>query len=287
MSQAEDQIHDKTHDQTDQEAYRQQIERWRKEREAALRLPEGWLSLAGLFILKEREYSLGSGVDNQIVLPESAPAHLGVLHYQAQKAHLDVTSDAPVLVNGAPMRSVEMVDNHNGRQPTVVKVGTVSMNLHKFGDEIALRVKDSASAAVQEFAGCRWYEVKPEYHVQGHLTRQPAPAAIPVITSVKTEAHYQSVGVVVFELLGQRLQLLAAATSNPNELFIIFRDATAGRETYGAGRYLYAAVDETGRVNLDFNKAYNPPCAFTPYATCSWPPAENVLAVAIEAGELY
>jgi uncharacterized protein (DUF1684 family) len=238
-------------------------------------------------MLKEGEYSLGSGDDNQIVLPESAPAHLGTLHYGTEKAHLDVTSDAPLLVNGAPMRSVEMVDNRDGRQPTVVKVGTVSLNLHKFGDEIALRVKDSAAAAIQEFAGCRWYEVKPAYHVQGHLTRQSTPAAIPVTTSVRTAAQYQSVGVVAFELLGQQLQLLAAATSNPNELFIIFRDATAGRETYGAGRYLHAAVDETGRVNLDFNKAYNPPCAFTPYATCSWPPAENVLAVAIEAGELY
>ena len=92
-------------------------------------------------------------------------------------------------------------------------------------------------------------------------------------------------GVVEFELLGQPLRLVAAGTSKPTELFIILRDATSGRSTYGAGRYLYAPVDGADRVTLDFNMAYNPPCAFTPYATCSLPPAENVLRQAIEAGE--
>jgi uncharacterized protein (DUF1684 family) len=107
------------------------------------------------------------------------------------------------------------------------------------------------------------------------LVREASPTAIAVDTSVKTLAQYQSVGAVEFDLLGQRLKLLGSAASRPNELFIIFRDATAGRTTYGAGRYLYAPVDEAGNVLLDFNKAYSPPCAFTPYATCSLPPAER------------
>jgi uncharacterized protein (DUF1684 family) len=179
-----------------------------------------------------------------------------------------------------------MVDNHAGRQPTLVKIGSVSFNLHRFGDEVALRVRDSASPAVQAFGGCAWYEIKLEYRVQGRLVRQDTPSVLTVNTSVNTLAQFQSVGTIEFELLGQPLRLLASAANKPDELFIILRDATAGQTTYGAGRYLYAPVDEAGNVLLDFNKAYNPPCAFTPYATCSLPPTENRLKVAVEAGEL-
>ena len=267
--------------------YRAEIERWRREREAGLRSPEGWLSLVGLFMLEEGTYSLGSDDGNRIVLPSNAPAQLGTLEYRAGKATLTVTAEAPVEVDGVSTHLVEMVDNRAGQAATMVKVGSVRFNLHKFGDEVALRVRDSANRAVQDFAGCRWYEVKPEYCVQGRFVRDAAPTSIEVTTSVKTTAQYASIGVIEFELLGHPLKLVASAASNPRELFIILRDATAGDMTYGAGRYLYASVDDDGLVKLDFNKLYSPPCAFTPYATCSLPPRENVLSVAIEAGELY
>jgi uncharacterized protein (DUF1684 family) len=278
------------------DGYRLQIEKWRKEREASLRAPDGWLSLVGLFMLTDDEYSVGSGNGNDIVLPPSAPQVLGSLSFQQGKTALALTRDVPggvaVLVNGEPLDApansgghlVELHDNSNGR-PTIVKAGSVSFNVHKFGEDFALRVRDSASPAIQEFSGCSWYEIQPDHRLQGHLIRQRAPTPIAVPTSVKTVAEYQKIGAVEFELQGRPLQLLAAATSKPNEIFIILRDATAGRETYGAGRYLYAEVDEAGNVDLDFNKAYNPPCAFTPYATCSLPPAQNILPVAIEAGE--
>ena len=265
--------------------YCQEIERWRKEREAALTAPDGWLSLAGLFMLADGVYMIGSSEANHIVLPPSAPAQVGTLAYQDGKATLNVTTETPVWVNDEWLRSVEMTDNRGGRTPTLVKVGSVSLNLHRFGDEIALRVKDSTNAAIGNFPGCKWYEVKPDYRVVGQLVRFEKPQVIQVTTAAKTVAPYQSVGVVEFELLGQPLRLVAAGTSKPTELFIILRDATSGRSTYGAGRYLYAPVDGADRVTLDFNMAYNPPCAFTPYATCSLPPAENVLRQAIEAGE--
>jgi uncharacterized protein (DUF1684 family) len=275
----------------EQSAYHKQIEKWRQEREAALRTPDGWLSLAGLFVLAGGEYTLGSGEDNQIVLPESAPRHVGKLNYQGGQGVLFCPENYPITVDGVPVTSpaqgIVMVDNAEGRQPTMVKFATISLNLHRFGDEVALRVRDSLSPAIAEFAGCKWYEIKDEYCVQGRLLRQESPDSIPVTTSVRSVAQYNSIGAVTFELLGQPLQLLASATSKPDELFLILRDATAGKTTYGAGRYLYAPVDEAGNVVLDFNKAYNPPCAFTPYATCSLPPAQNLLQVAIEAGERY
>lgn len=277
--------------QAEGEAYRLEIERWRTARDVGLRSPDGWLSLVGLYMLHEGEASVGSGSGNEIVLPPSAPEKLGSLVLSQGKGILHVTTNAPLLVNGAPlaqgMATVDLFDNSNGQTATVVTVGSLSMNLHKFGKEIALRVRDRTSQAIAEFAGCRWYAIQPEYRVRGHLTRQASPTPIEVSTSVDTLAEYQSVGVVKFELLGRPLTLLASAASKPTELFIILHDTTAGRTTYGAGRYLYADVDEAGNVTLDFNKAYNPPCAFTHYATCSLPPRENFLPVAIEAGELY
>lgn len=281
--------------QAEGEVYRLEIERWRSAREASLRAPDGWLSLAGLFMLEEGEFRVGSGNGNRIVLPPSAPEELGTLFFAQGKGTLHLTTDAPVLVNGSPLAKsgpngladVELVDNSNGQAPTMVSVGSVSMNLHKFGNEVALRVRDCANPAIREFAGCRWYEIQPSYRVHGRLTRHDAPTSIPVNTSVQTEAAYQSVGVIEFELQGRPLTLVAAAASKATELFIILRDTTAGRETYGAGRYLYAEVDGAGNVTLDFNRAYNPPCALTHYATCSLPPKENLLPVAIEAGEQY
>jgi len=267
--------------------YRQEIEKWRRERDDSYRSPDGWLSLAGLFVLGNGEYRLGSGADQDILLPVSAPAHLGALIYKDGKATLTVTTDAPVLVDGATMKQVELVDNRHGRRPTIVKVGSISMNLHRFGKQHALRVRDRSMPAIQAFAGCKWYEIKPEYRVQGHLTRLKTPESVEVSTSVETLDEYYNLGVVDFELQGQRYQLLASPAGKANELFIIFRDATSGRTTYGAGRYLYVAIDEADNVLLDFNRAYSPPCAFSPYATCALPPTQNRLPIAVEAGELY
>lgn len=272
------------------EQYQAEMEAWRSDREAGLRQPDGWLSLAGLFVLQEGTFTLGSAESNQIVLPASAPAQLGTLVYADGKVVFQVnTTDVkvPVLVEGAPIWEVVLVDNRNGQVPTWVRVGSVSFHLHRFGEEVALRVRDRDSEAIRDFQGCKWYPIAPDYRVVGQLARLADVSPIAVKTSVKTDAYYQNVGAVEFELLGQPMRLLASATAKPSELFIIFRDATAGKSTYGAGRYLYAEVDADNQVILDFNKAFNPPCSMTPYATCSLPPAENVLSVKIEAGELY
>jgi uncharacterized protein (DUF1684 family) len=282
------------------EAHRLEIEQWRKAREDALRSPQGWLSLVGLHLLQNGTYTLGSSNDNQIVLPSSVPAHLGTLDYADGRARLQMLTDVPVTVEPGSRghgtvehgtgeqvsNSIEMVDNRGGAPPTIITVGSVRFNLHKFGEEVALRVRDSTAPAIQAFKGCQWFKVKPEYNVVGRFVRQDAPTPINVATSVRTTAQYAHVGTVSFELMGKPYALLASPATNPRELFIIFHDDTAGKTTYGAGRYLYAAVDEKGVVTLDFNKAYSPPCAFTPFATCSLPPAQNRLPVAIEAGEL-
>ncbi len=271
----------------DPSPYIEEIEAWRRQREADLRAPDGWLSLTGLYLLADGRHTVGSDVASDVVLPASAPAQLGELTFHAGEALLTVTTDPTVLVDGAPVRTAQLVDNAGGRRPTLVTAGTVSFFVHMFGGQHAVRVKDSANPAIRAFDGRRWFPVRPQYRVQGTFTPFASPQEIRIGTIVNTDSVYRSVGTIDFKLQGRKLQLLASAGGAPKQLFIVFRDATAGEETYGAARFLSAEVAPDGSVDLDFNKAYNPPCAFTPYATCPLPPRDNILPVRIAAGELY
>lgn len=271
----------------DNSSYVAFVEQWRQEREAELRAADGWLSLAGLFLLSDGgRYTIGSAADNEILLPPGAPARLGELHFADGAAHLAVAEGQPAQINGAALRSARLTDNSGGRRPTLVTSGSVTFFIHHFGDEYAVRVKDSANPAIQAFGGRRWYAVDPAWRAVGRFTPFAAEQAIPIGTVANTAALYRAAGVVDFALGGRPLRLLAAAGSSPGSLWIVLRDATAKDETYGAARFLHPTVDAAGNVDLDFNRAINPPCAFTPFATCPLPPPENILPVRIEAGEL-
>jgi len=267
--------------------YIAQIEAWREQREATLRAPDSWFSLVGLFVLKDGYYLVGSAPDSDILLPASAPAELGILEFRNSKAKLNVTTTATVLVDGVPVQHAELVDNHERRQPTLVTVGPVTFFVHNFGDQYAIRVKDSTSPAIAAFAGCDWFAVKPEYRIYGHFTRHETLRAIPIKTIVDTNSKYKSVGTIEFDLHGHPLSLLATDYGVPHQLSVILRDATSGKQTYGPARFLTVELAPDNSVVLDFNNAINPPCAFSVYATCPLPPRENILPVAIEAGERY
>ncbi len=268
-------------------AYFTRVESWRQQREAELRDPDGWLSLAGLFVLTEGSLRIGSASDSDILLPKNAPPSVGEISFHAGKATLSVTTAQPVLSNGAPVHTVELEDNSDHKQPTVIKVGTVSFFVHKFGDQYAIRIKDSAHPAIQTFGSCLWYEIQPGYCVAAKFTHFNDVQTIPIGTAINTTTLYRSIGAVDFVLHDQPLRLLATAGADRNHLFIVFRDATSGQETYPPARFLTASVDAAGSVELDFNQAYNPPCAFTPYATCPLPPPANVLTARIAAGERF
>lgn len=267
--------------------YMTEIEAWRKQREADLRAPDSWLSLAGLFVLKEGLNTIGSDLANDVVLPAHAPTDLGTIEFYDDKATLTVSTKTTVLVDGVPAQRATLTDNGHRKKPTLVTVGSITFFIHHFSDQYAIRVKDSTNSAIQAFTGCVWFPVKPEYRVEGQFTRHAAPQVIPIKTTINTDTAYESVGIVTFELLGQPLQFLAQDYGIPGQLAIVFRDATSGKQTYGAARFLNIDLHEDETVVVDFNKAYNPPCAFTPYATCPLPPRENVLSIPIEAGELY
>lgn len=260
------------------------IRSWREKYENGLRAPESWLSLTGLFMLDDGDYRVGSDSGSDVVLPASAPAHLGVLHFADGAATLDITCTETVHVAGKPAKRAVLTDNSAGA-PTLVTVGSAIFFIHAFSGTHAVRVKDTANPARDSFPGCVWFDVDPRYNVRGRFVPNAAPRVFEVTTSRDTSDDYASIGIVEFELNGRALRLHAEAAGHENGLFIVFRDATSGRQTYGSSRYLKATHLPDGAVALDFNKAFNPPCAFSPFATCKLAPRENVLTVAIEAGE--
>ncbi len=280
-------MNDSTHPQTAPDAsYVQKVTDWRQKREAGLRAPDGWLTLTNLYILSEGEHSIGSDPACAIALPAHAPAQLGTLHFSGGAASLRVETDQPVHANGEPVRQINLVDNTAGT-PTLVTSGTSTFFIHHIDDVRAVRVRDSAHPARTDFPGCAWYPVDPALCVRGRLMRFEKPHAVSVATVTEYSETYQAIGEFEFELQGTPVRLLALSIGKPDLFFVIFRDATSGVSTYGRGRFLTVSVNPDDSADIDFNMAFNPPCAVTAFATCPLPPPQNVLRIAVEAGERY
>jgi hypothetical protein len=264
-------------------AYRQEIEEWRQERVASLRSAGGWLAVAGLHWLPEGESTLGSQPMADVVLPASAPAQVGTLTREGARVRLEVLPGVAATHAGDPVRSLELASDAAGA-PTVVELGTLVFHVIERGDRLALRVKDSANPARTEFTGIESFPVDPAWRLEARFEPYDPPRPLPVEDVTGGTQDGTSPGAVVFTRGGETYRL--DALGEDGSLFLIFADATSGRETYGAGRYLYTdEPGEDGRVVVDFNRAYNPPCAFTPYATCPLPPPQNRLPITVDAGE--
>lgn len=275
-------------------AYVEEIEAWRADRIASLTAEDGWLTLAGLHWLDEGSQTIGSAEGSGVPLPDSAPAELGTLEKTGTAVLLrlapgvDVTVTPEDAAQALPddtgrTRSLVLVNDLDG-EPTTVTVGDVSFHVIRRGDDLGVRVRDRAHPERQGFDGIDSYPVDPAWNKPARFEPYEPPRQIPVANVLGMLEPSPSPGAVVFEHEGEsyRLDTLDAGP----ELFVIFADETNGRETYGAGRYLYAQkAGSDGTTRLDFNKAYNPPCTFTEFATCPLPPPQNKLPVAITAGE--
>jgi len=266
--------------------YHEEIEAWRSNRVERLTSEDGWLSLVGLFWLEEGESSIGSDQESSIRLPENkAPGRVGSIWLRDGKALLEVEPSVEVLHEGASVESLELADDSEG-PPTLFRLGDLSAYLIRRGEEVALRVKDRNHPAREAFTEIDDYPTDESWRVEGRFEYYEPTRAIPIPTVLGTINTQPSSGAVVFEVDGEIHRLDVLAEPGDEEMFIIFADKTSGKETYGGGRYLYAkAPDQEGNVVVDFNKAYNPPCVFTPYATCPLPPRQNRLPIAVEAGE--
>jgi uncharacterized protein (DUF1684 family) len=264
-------------------SYRASIEDWRRGREARLKADDGWLTVAGLFWLKEGANSAGSGASNGIVLPREAPERIGSFVLRNGKAVFHAERGVPVSSHGKPVSTLEMKADTSGN-PDVIAIGSLSMHVIERGKRYGIRLRDKNSRFRREFTGLHWFPVNESYRITApFVPYNPArKIAIPnVLGDTETET---SPGYVVFTLGGVECKL--EPVSEGGQLWFIFRDLTGAKETYPAGRFLYADPPKDGKVVLDFNKAYNPPCAFTPYATCPLPPPRNRLKVGIPAGEM-
>jgi uncharacterized protein (DUF1684 family) len=270
------------------EAYRAEVQGWRADREARLKADGGWLTLAGLFWLNEGPSRFGTDPAGEIVLPEgSAPAKAGVFDLRAGRVTVALLPGASGRVGGKPVSGPTEMRPDTSGSPDVLEMGTLSMNVIARGGRLAVRLKDKNSPIRKGFTGLKWFEVQEGYRVEARFVSYPQPKPVKVPNVLGQTESMPSPGYAEFTLGGATVRLDGVMEDpHAEQLFFILRDQTSGKETYGAGRFLYTDLPKAGKVVLDFNKAYNPPCAFTPYATCPLPPPQNWMPVRVEAGEL-
>ena len=261
----------------------QTVENWRQERHENLTKSDSWLSLVGLSWLQAGANVCGSDPASDVQLPESAPARLGVLRL-LEDGSVELLAEADVKVDGKIQRRAKLASDAEGK-PTLVELGKVLFHLIDRDGRIGVRVKDRESPALVGFEGIESFAVDSRWRVEARFLPYDPPKSISVPTVLGSMSEVPSPGAVEMRVAG-RSHRLDVLPGGEGEYFIVFGDVTNGKETYGGGRFLYAeAADSEGRVVLDFNLAYNPPCAFTPYATCPLPPRQNRLELAVRAGE--
>ncbi|HSL17616.1 MAG TPA: DUF1684 domain-containing protein [Methylomirabilota bacterium] len=271
------------------ETYREQVKAAWAAREARLLADDGWLSVVGLHWLEPGVHTIGSAPEAGIRLPEGAPPVVGALELLGDgTVRFSAEDRADITVNGGPAGVGPLASDADGA-PDVVAAGRVSFYLIERAGRVGVRVKDPRAPARQAFDGLDHFPIDPSYRVVATLDPYAEPREVEIPTVLGTPTVMIGPGVLRFAIHGHDVFLEPYLESpDSTELFIIFRDATAGHTTYGGGRYLSAdLVPGSTEVVLDFNLATNPPCAFTPHATCPLPTPENTLAVAVEAGEKY
>ncbi|MCB1009418.1 MAG: DUF1684 domain-containing protein [Acidobacteria bacterium] len=265
-------------------AYLEGIESWRAGRIERLQRPDGWLTLVGLAWLETGDNAVGSAPDSGVALPAGAPAKLGTIRVEGGAATFTATPGVEVTADGARVSTIRMRSDRDG-DPTVLLHGSLRLYVIGRNDRLAVRVKDADAPARTRFAGIEHFPVDARWRVQARFEPAPAGNEVEVPNALGYMEKMNAPGHVVFELGGETQRLLALDDTGDGRLFLVFGDLTTGRETYGGGRFLYTDPPKDGKVEIDFNRAYNPPCVFTPYATCPLPPPGNKMKVRVEAGE--
>lgn len=269
---------------TNETEYEKEISDWRAKRIENLKNENGWLNLAGLFWLEEGENTIGGDSKNSIIFPkEHSDAFLGKIYLQKSKITFIADDQANVLFENEKVKEVDIFPYE--KKPIVLSHQSLKWFIIQRGDKYAIRLRDTQSPFLLDFKGIETFATNPKYKVKGKFI--PTKGVKLTILDITGRSYEQdSPGKLEFEIEGNKYELTAVGT--PEKLHFVFADHTSKHETYGGGRFLDAdgpVVD--GYVTLDFNKAYNPPCAFTPYATCPLPIEENKLKVGIRAGEKY
>ena len=261
--------------------YKDEIKAWRIEHEANLKADDSWLTVSALFFLREGENSFGSSPRNDLTLPDGVPAEAGVFELRHGTVTLHAPPGSTLTVND---EAVTMAQLYPSERRATLTIGSVSLWVHRSGQRLAIRVRDPDSDIRKSFTGLDWYPVDERYRVRGQFTPHAEPMTVKTMTILGDIETLTSSGYVTLTVAGKEVRMLPV--NSERRLWFIMRDLTSNDETYSAARFLYAdAPDADGWTTVDFNMAYNPPCAFNPHTTCPLPPPDNRLGVRIEAGE--
>ncbi len=263
-----------------------EVEAWREERHARLIRPYGYLSLIALSWLENGENAFGSDPNLPIVLPaEDAPALAGSFFLEGERVRVEIAQDAQVTLDGEPVRSAVLRADDPG-PADILLLGNLHIFVVKRGERYGIRVQDPDASTLVSFRGVENFPISDEYVVDARFVPYEEARTVQVPTVLGTTVEMKAFGRVDFDLAGETLSLEPFADSLDDETYwLIFKDRSSGVDTYAAGRFLIAPRPNDGIMRINFNKSYNPPCAFTAFATCPLPPQQNVLNVRIAAGE--
>jgi uncharacterized protein (DUF1684 family) len=264
-------------------AYQQSFDKWKAEQVDDLK--KNWLVLAGLFWLKPGDNTFGSDAANAVVFPKG-PAHAGVFTLQGEGVVAKFSPNAHVIIAGNPVSTETLLPDSSGKR-TIVEMGSLRFYVIKRGTRLGIRLKDLDSDAARNFHDLVFFPLDLNYRVTAKWVPSDGKKTVDVPTVLGDVNPTPVTGTAVFKINGQEFQLTDLGGDPAKGLFIVFNDLTAKTETYPGGRFLDTDPVVNGTVVLDFNRAYNPPCAVTPYATCPLAPKENRLAIALPVGEKY
>jgi uncharacterized protein (DUF1684 family) len=260
---------------------------WRAKRLASLTSETGWLTPVALYWLKDGENSFGRAPDRAFSLDDAAlAADTGAFILTDGRVRYVAHASKAMTYLGKPVTSLDLVSDVDER-PTEMVAGPLHFMLIKRAGHLGVRVRDSVSPNRLQFKGLQYFPVRADWHIQARFEPYVPEQHIPIVNILGMTEEMTSPGAIVFEREGRswRLDTILEAPGD-HELFVMFSDATSGRQTYGAGRFLYVGLPEADHIEVDFNEAFNPPCAFTDFATCPLPPQQNRLALGVDAGEL-
>jgi len=273
------------------DAHIARIEAWRQDMDAQMRAPDpwGWLAIVGMYPLHPGRNHIGSIADNDVLLPAGAPPQLGFIDFQEGRGTLQVTTDAIVSVDHHPMRQAVLRNHYEAGGMSVVRVGAVSFGIMQWAeDPYNVRVWDANSPKRLNFPGREWYPIDLDARVVGNFTSSSSGQSMTVAHTGGGTQALQHIGTVAFTLYGQAFRFEAAASEKGADyVWVLARDGTSGKTTYGAGRFLHALRLSDNEVDLDFNLFYHPPCAFCDFTTCPMPPRSNSFPFPLETGERF
>lgn len=268
-------------------SYQDEIREWQSRRLKKLLAEDGWTTLVGLFWLEPGENTFGRATDNRLAMDyPGMPEQVGTFQVAGREVRFMAAPDAKVFHQGRPVSAIGPLADDSALAPTVLAVGSLSFYLIERSGRLGIRVKDSRADARVHFRGLEYFPVDPNWRLAARFEPYSPARKIPITTVLDMQEEMPAPGALVFEVDGMPYRLDAVLEAGERDWFVMFADATNGKQSYGAGRFLYVAPPANGETVIDFNKSYSPPCVFSAFATCPLPPPQNRLPIAVTAGEL-